>query len=99
MASPGMWQADKRLYVNRAGDKVVPENSPEAARVLVGESGEIPIADAERLGLVKVKDAVVQNVETEPTPKPEPEPEPVPEPEEKELDQSPNKARKPSGDK
>lgn len=51
MASPGMWQSDERLYVNRARTRVVPGDSPEAAFVLVGANGEIPLAEAERLGL------------------------------------------------
>lgn len=55
MANPGMWQSPERLYVDRAptdpNARVVPEDSPQAAFVLVGENGEIPMALAERLGL------------------------------------------------
>ena len=40
----------KTLYVNADKSKVV-EEGPEAAFVLVGPGGEVPQAEAERLGL------------------------------------------------
>ncbi len=50
----GMWRSSERLYVNMDRSKVVPQDSPDAAFVLVGAGCEIPMAEAERLGLVKV---------------------------------------------
>lgn len=63
MASPGMWQSPKRLYLNRDRTKVVPEGSHEQAHVLVGAGGEIPIVDAERYGLVTVREQRVTTVD------------------------------------
>lgn len=50
-------EGDEILYVNKDRTKVVPEDSPEAAFVLVGPGGQIPDEDAERLGLSKQGDA------------------------------------------
>lgn len=46
------WRAPRRLYVNARQNRVVPEDSPEAAFLLVGEGGYIDRAVAERLGLL-----------------------------------------------
>ena len=51
----GMWKSPKRLYVNKEGALVVPEDSPEAASLLVAEGSEIPEEQARRLGLIKEK--------------------------------------------
>lgn len=48
---PGMYRSDTRLYVNKDKSKLVPENSPEAAFVLCGEGGEIPLEVAAKYGL------------------------------------------------
>lgn len=45
------WTAKQRVYVDANG-KVVPEDSPKAARLLVGEGGTLPEAEAKRLGLL-----------------------------------------------
>jgi hypothetical protein len=66
MANPGMWQSPNRLYLNRDRTKVVPAGSPEQAHVLVAAGGEIPVAEAERYGLVKVREAQVTAVAPEP---------------------------------
>jgi len=46
------WTADKRYYLSADG-RVVEEDDPEAHTLLVGEGGAMPLADAERYGLVK----------------------------------------------
>jgi hypothetical protein len=66
MANPGMWQSPNRLYLNRDKTRVVPAGSPEQAHLLVAAGGEIPVAEAERYGLVKVREATVTAVEPEP---------------------------------
>jgi hypothetical protein len=43
----------KRLYLNADKSKVVEEDSEEAAHLLVGVDGEIPIEEAEQYGLTK----------------------------------------------
>ena len=48
-------EGDEILYVNADRSKVVPEDSEEAAFVLVGPGGQIPDDEAERLGLTKRK--------------------------------------------
>lgn len=75
MASPGMWQSDQRYYTDRPpGDpraRVVPSGSPEAAFVLVGAGGEILLTEAERFGLVQIREERVTEVKepfTEPAP-------------------------------
>ena len=45
-------EGDEILYVNKDRDKIVPEDSPEAAYVLVGPGGQVPDEDAARLGLL-----------------------------------------------
>lgn len=52
-----MFTSTKRLYLNADKTKVVEEGDPEAAWVLVGEGGQIPLEDAERYGLTKEKAA------------------------------------------
>lgn len=54
------------LYVNKDRSKVVPEDSSEAAFVLVGPGGQIEDDEAERLGLnasAKKDDAEAKSVE------------------------------------
>ncbi len=48
-----MWKNDtgKVIYTNAAKDKVVSEDSPEAAFVLVGKEGSLPVAEARKYGL------------------------------------------------
>lgn len=65
MANPGMWQSPNRLYLNRDKTRVVPAGSPEQAHVLVAAGGEIPVAEAERYGLVRVREAQVTAIEPE----------------------------------
>lgn len=48
-----MFTSEKRLYLTRDKSKVVEEGSEEAAFLLVAEGGQIPLAEAERLGLTK----------------------------------------------
>lgn len=45
------WTADRRIYVN-AQDQVVEEGAPDAAFLLVGAGGTLPLAEARRRGLV-----------------------------------------------
>jgi hypothetical protein len=98
MANPGMYRSPERLYVNRDRTKLVPESSPEAAFVLVGENGEIPLAEAERYGLTNVQPSPSPVVE----PAPEDEPPPAPDPSEEEPKAEPpkdDKAVKPAQNK
>jgi hypothetical protein len=44
--------ADRRLCLTRHRDRLVEENTPEAAWLLVGKGHEIPAAEVKRLGLV-----------------------------------------------
>jgi hypothetical protein len=46
-------QAAQRLYVDASGEKVVAENSPDAASLLAAEGDEIDRDKAVKLGLVK----------------------------------------------
>ncbi len=46
------WTSDRRLYVNADRSAVVPGDSQEAAYLLVAEGGELPLAEAERYGLL-----------------------------------------------
>lgn len=61
MAS-NMWTADRRLYLDKDG-KVVEADDPSRASLLVAQGGTIPLADAERYGLIKVTPAVIENVQ------------------------------------
>lgn len=60
MAS-NLWTADRRLYLDKDG-KVVEADDPTRQSLLVATGGTIPLADAERYGLVTVTPAVVTNV-------------------------------------
>lgn len=46
-----VWVADRRLYLDEAGN-VVEANDPTRRSLLVPAGGSIPLADAERYGLV-----------------------------------------------
>jgi hypothetical protein len=46
------WTADKRYCLTEDG-RVVADDDPEARTVLIGEGSQMPLADAERYGLVK----------------------------------------------
>jgi hypothetical protein len=48
-----VFKADERIYVNADRSAVVPEDSPDAAFLLVGEGGELPDEDAAKYGLTK----------------------------------------------
>jgi hypothetical protein len=43
--------AAERLYLTANGDKVVPENDPDAAYLLAAEGNELDAADVKRLGI------------------------------------------------
>lgn len=58
MAS-NLWTADRRLYLDKDG-KVVEADDPTRQSLLVAVGGTIPLADAERYGLVTVKVAEVK---------------------------------------
>lgn len=60
MAS-NMWTSDRRLYLNAEG-KAVEADDPTRIKLLVAAGGSIPLADAERYGLVTVTPAVVEAV-------------------------------------
>jgi hypothetical protein len=45
------FKSDKRLYVNADRSKIVEEDSPEAAYLLVGEGGQVSDEDAKKYGL------------------------------------------------
>lgn len=63
MASPGMWQSPTRIYLDKTRTRVVPEGSRDQGYVLVGAGGEIPIKDAERYGLVRVREGQVTAID------------------------------------
>ena len=52
MAS-NLWTSDRRLYLDKDG-KVVEADDPTRQSLLVAAGGTIPLADAERYGLVTV---------------------------------------------
>jgi hypothetical protein len=60
MAS-NLWTADRRLYLNKDG-QVVEADDPTRQTLLVAQGGTIPLADAERYGLVTVTPAQVTTV-------------------------------------
>jgi hypothetical protein len=100
MANPGMYRSKERLYVNRDRSKVVPESSPEAAFVLCGENGEIPMVEAERYGLTHPEPSPSPAVEPAPEDSPPPEPEHHEEAAETKAEQpKDDKAVKPSANK
>lgn len=46
-----MYTSEKRLYVTADRSRVVDEDDPEAAYLLVGEGGELDDAEAKKYGL------------------------------------------------
>lgn len=48
-----VYTSDKRLHVNADRTKVVPEDSEDAAYILVGEGGELSDEEAAKYGLNK----------------------------------------------
>ncbi len=87
---PGMYRSPVRLYVNKDRSKIVPENSPEAAFVLCGQNGEIPLEVAAKYGLYP---------ETAPAAEPEPEVTPPPAPATPSDEDTDSKAEQPKDDK
>lgn len=67
------FRSDKRLYVNADKSKVVEEDSPEAAFLLVGEGGTVSDEDAKKYGLKAPQRTEVTEVESESKQEPEPE--------------------------
>lgn len=63
-----------RLYVNADKSKIVPEDSEEAAFLLVGAGGELTHEQAKQYGLKK-RDFAGESDDDEPEPEHEPEPE------------------------
>lgn len=63
MAS-NLWTADRRLYLDQSG-KVVEADDPTRVTLLVAEGGTIPLADAERYGLVAVEPQQVKAIKPE----------------------------------
>lgn len=47
------WVSDRRLYLNAAG-QAVEADAPDRVTLLVAAGGRLPLADAERLGLLPV---------------------------------------------
>lgn len=60
MAS-NLWTADRRLYLDK-DRKVVEADDPTRQSLLVAQGGTIPLADAERYGLITVTPAVITPV-------------------------------------
>lgn len=56
-----MWTSNRRLYLDKDG-KVVEADDPTRQSLLVAAGGSIPLADAERYGLVTVTPAVIATV-------------------------------------
>jgi hypothetical protein len=50
-----MWISDRRLFLTADKERVVEDGDPEACFLLVGQGCELPMAEAERYGLVKPK--------------------------------------------
>jgi hypothetical protein len=63
--------ADRRLYLERTGSRLVAENDPEAAFLLIAKGHEIPAVDVKRLDLVLHEGRVMQASQV-PAPKAEP---------------------------
>lgn len=59
------WTADRRLYLDKDG-KVVEADDPNRASLLVAEGGQLPLADAKRLGLVEVAPAEIKAIAPKP---------------------------------
>lgn len=56
-----LWTADRRIYLDREG-RAVEAKDPARVSLLVAEGGQIPLEQAQRLGLV----AVVEPAKTTP---------------------------------
>lgn len=54
-----LWTSDRRLYLDKDG-KAVEADDPTRQSLLVAAGGTIPLADAERYGLVEVTPAQVK---------------------------------------
>jgi hypothetical protein len=72
-----MYKSEKRLYVTADRSRVVEEDDPQAAMLLVAEGGEIQDEEAARLGLTGKKKAepepvVVHSIAADPEPDPKP---------------------------
>jgi hypothetical protein len=96
------FRSDKRLYVNADKSKVVDEDSPEAAYLLVGAGGSVSDEDAKKYGLKKQAKAEEPEakVEAKVEAAPESEPEAEDEAESKAHDAPPeNKAKTMGGRK
>jgi hypothetical protein len=50
-----MWISDRRLFLTADKGRVVEDGDVEARFLLVGQGGELPMAQAERYGLLKPK--------------------------------------------
>jgi hypothetical protein len=73
------FRAGKRLYVNADKSKVVEEDSPEAAYLLVGAGGTVTDEMAKQYGLKEPKRTEVTEVKVEEDDKAESKQEPQPE--------------------
>lgn len=60
-----MYTADKRLYVNADGTKVVDEDSPDAASLLIAEGGELSDEDAKKYGLKNTAESKAEHAPSE----------------------------------
>jgi len=56
-----LWTADRRLYLNADG-KAVEADDPTRQSLLVAQGGTIPLADAEKYGLVTIVPAQIANI-------------------------------------
>ena len=56
-----LWTSDRRIYLNAEG-KAVEADDPTKQSLLVAQGGTIPLADAEKYGLVTVTPAQVTTV-------------------------------------
>jgi len=68
-----MWISPRRLFLTADRERVVEDGDVEARFLLVGKGGEMPMAEAERYGLLKPK-AEVKAVEGPPEDKAMPPP-------------------------
>ena len=60
------FKSDKRLYVNADRSKIVEEDSPEAAYLLVGAGGQVSDEDAKKYGLKASRSAENKKADDEP---------------------------------
>lgn len=63
-----MYTSDKRLCLDASGEKVVDCDSAEAAELLVGEGGQLPMAKARKYGLVQDEADVKADVKAQDAP-------------------------------